>query len=109
MDQFWLFTNTVNSRPVKADEFSCGVDPSTKERLWDVPLASNEDADDAVAASRAAFSSWAQTQWSHRQELLLAARKILLENKSNMATLLTKEGGKPVGSSAANTTFIKLS
>lgn len=108
IEQFTHFTNTINGAPRGANGSSHGVDPSTRERLWEVPLASQKDADAAVSASKAAFASWSSTQWSHRQQLLLAARDILLENKVNMATLLTKEGGKPVRLTASGSKISEL-
>ncbi|KAI4595436.1 hypothetical protein KJ359_006781 [Pestalotiopsis sp. 9143b] len=73
-----------------------GIDPSTRKPLWDVPVASQSDLDEAISASRNAFTSWSKTSWESRREKLLQAREILLENKVKMAELLTKEVGKPI-------------
>lgn len=82
-----------------------GIDPSTRKPLWDVPVASQSDLDEAISASRNAFTSWSKTSWESRREKLLQAREILLENKVKMAELLTKEVGKPVSITTTFTVF----
>lgn len=96
MNEFTLFVNTIDGQSSTGCRVTYGVDPSTKKKLWDVPVASAQDVDEAVSAARAAFAGWSGTTWSHRQELLLAARQVLQDSKARMATLLTKESGKPV-------------
>ncbi|KAM5376266.1 hypothetical protein ACJZ2D_005637 [Fusarium nematophilum] len=97
-DQFTSFSNTVNGESTPVKQVTQAVDPSTREKLWDVPVASHEDVENAVESAGKAFKTWSQTKWSERQELLLAARDVIVANREKLAPLLTKEGGKPVSS-----------
>lgn len=96
MEEFTTFANIINGGPATGSNFTHGIDPSTKEKLWDVPAASIDDLELAISSAQTAFKSWSKTTWSHRQASLTAARDILVENKEKLAVLLTKEGGKPV-------------
>ncbi|KAG5655679.1 hypothetical protein KAF25_009178 [Fusarium avenaceum] len=96
MEEFTTFANIINGGPASGSNFTQGIDPSTKQKLWDVPIASIDDLELAISSARTAFKSWSKTTWSHRQASLTAARDILVDNKDKLAILLTKEGGKPI-------------
>jgi acyl-CoA reductase-like NAD-dependent aldehyde dehydrogenase len=96
MDEFSSFVNTVGGNPTSGLQVTQGTNPSTRQKLWDVPVASLEDVERATASARIAFKDWSQSSWSQRQDSLVAARDILVAHRSKLATLLTKEGGKPV-------------
>lgn len=100
MEEFTTFANIINGGPASGSNFSQGIDPSTGQKLWDVPVASIDDLDLAISSAQTAFKSWSKTTWSRRQASLTAARDILVENKDKLAILLTKEGGKPVSISS---------
>ncbi|KIW29428.1 uncharacterized protein PV07_05243 [Cladophialophora immunda] len=55
---FGHFTNIVNDQPRHSERQYRGVDPTNKEALWDVPVASVADVDNAVEAASRAFASW---------------------------------------------------
>ena len=96
MEEFTTFANVINGGLASGSHFTQGVDPSTKQKLWDVPVASPDDIEAAVTSAQTAFKTWSKTTWARRQASLTAARDILLHNKDRLAVLLTKEGGKPV-------------
>ncbi|KAH7240474.1 aldehyde dehydrogenase domain-containing protein [Fusarium solani] len=96
MDEFSSFVNTVGGNPTSGLQVTQGTNPSTRQKLWDVPVASLEDVERAIASARIAFKDWSQSSWSQRQDSLVAARDILVAHRSKLATLLTKEGGKPI-------------
>ncbi|KIL88391.1 hypothetical protein FAVG1_08470 [Fusarium avenaceum] len=96
MEEFTTFSNIINGGPASGSNFTQGIDPSTGQKLWDVPVASIDDLDLAISSAQTAFKSWSKTTWSRRQVSLTAARDILVENKDKLAILLTKEGGKPI-------------
>jgi delta 1-pyrroline-5-carboxylate dehydrogenase len=102
MEEFTTFANIINGGPASASHFTQGIDPSTKQKLWDVPVATPDDLELAISSAQTAFKSWSKTTWSHRQASLTAARDILVENKEKLAVLLTKEGGKPVSITVKN-------
>ncbi|KAI6754882.1 hypothetical protein HG530_012634 [Fusarium avenaceum] len=96
MEEFTTFANIINGGPASGSNFTQGIDPSTGQKLWDVPIASVDDLDLAISSAQTAFKSWSKTTWSRRQASLTAARDILVDNKDKLAILLTKEGGKPI-------------
>ncbi|EXL97801.1 aldehyde dehydrogenase domain-containing protein [Fusarium oxysporum II5] len=95
MEDFTTFVNTVNGTSV-AGKWTQGTDPSTTQKLWDVPVASSEDIENAISAAKTAFTQWSKTSWSERQNALLDARDVLIYHKPALAQLITKEGGKPI-------------
>ncbi|OIW29510.1 aldehyde dehydrogenase [Coniochaeta ligniaria NRRL 30616] len=96
MKAFFKFANVIGGLPRSGGRIHRGVDPSTKTPLWDVPVASRQDVEDAVTSAKSAFPSWSRSSWEHRRHLLLQARDVLLANRTQMAELITKEGGKPI-------------
>ncbi|KAI0528461.1 aldehyde dehydrogenase [Xylaria digitata] len=96
MDSFFTFSNTVGGQPILSERMHQGVDPSTKKSLWDVPVASKQNVEDAVASAKTAFPAWSRSSWESRKQLLLRAREVLLTNMAPMTELVTKEGGKPI-------------
>ncbi|RKL17103.1 hypothetical protein BFJ68_g4608 [Fusarium oxysporum] len=95
MEHFTTFVNTVNGTSVTG-KVTQGIDPSTRQKLWDVPVASSEDIENAVSSAKSAFTQWSKTSWSDRQNALLDARDVLIYHKPALAQLITKEGGKPI-------------
>lgn len=95
MEDFTSFVNTVNGASVNG-KVTQGTDPSTRQKLWDVPVASSDDIENAISAAKTAFAQWSTTPWSERQNALLDARDVLIYHKPALAQLITKEGGKPV-------------
>jgi acyl-CoA reductase-like NAD-dependent aldehyde dehydrogenase len=71
-------------------------DPSTGEEIGRAPLMSASDVAAAVARARAAQPAW--TALSHRQRarFILRAREIVLDRLDEVATLISRETGKPV-------------
>ncbi|KAJ3535741.1 hypothetical protein NM208_g7014 [Fusarium decemcellulare] len=96
MTEFTTFANIIDGKSITGERVAHGIDPSTKKQLWDVPVASPQDIETAVLSARAAFKTWSKTSWAERQDALLTARDVILENKTKLATLLTKENGKPI-------------
>lgn len=93
---FDTFYNTIAGQKRSSPNITQGTDPSTRKPLWSVPVATDQDLEDAVTSAQQAFPAWSQTPWAERQRLLSSAHEILLSNIDKMAVLLTQEGGKPV-------------
>lgn len=105
---FTIFSNIVAGQLRSSAKLHRGINPSTKEELWAVPVASEEDVNDAVEAAQNALKSWSTSSWKSRQQLLLDSRQLLLDNGEDMAELLTKEGGKPVSFLLSNLQMTNL-
>ncbi len=72
------------------------VDPSTGATIAEVPLASAADLDEALATSERAFAVWRATDADTRSAILRRAAGLMRERTEAIATLLTREQGKPI-------------
>src|SRR5437588_4828630 len=76
------------------------VSPVTGETLAEVPDASPEDVDRAVAAARAAQPGWAALSAWERAEICHAIADLIEERREDFARDLTLEQGKPYAAEA---------
>ena len=81
------FDNIVDGKPRSASKFHQGVNPATGEKNWDVPIATEQDVDDAVKAANKAFVSWSQTPIEKRKE-------VYEQHTDDLVDLLNIETGK---------------
>ena len=72
------------------------VDPSTGERIAQVPRSKAADVDRAVAAARAAFPGWRRTAPADRGRLLTACAAHLREESGQLAPLGSLDSGLPL-------------
>ncbi|GAB7344245.1 hypothetical protein MBLNU457_2126t1 [Dothideomycetes sp. NU457] len=89
------FSNVVDGKNRSADNFHQGVDPTTGQKLWDVPIATQQDVDDAVEAGLKAFQSWSQTTLDERRDYIRKYIELYKRYENEMTELLKKETGKP--------------
>lgn len=71
------------------------INPSTKEVIGTVPEGGAEEATLAVDAAYRAFNTWSKKTADERSELLYRWYELIREQQEKMATLMTKEQGKP--------------
>lgn len=90
------FYNIVGTEKRGSDSIHHGVNPVTGENLWDVPVASEQDLNDAVAIAKKAFPAWRDTPLEKRKETLMKTCDYLGPHLEDIITLLCKETGKPV-------------
>jgi acyl-CoA reductase-like NAD-dependent aldehyde dehydrogenase len=64
---FSTFSNIVNGERRSSANLSRTVDPSNRELLWDVPVASKQDVNDAAAAAKEEMPSWSKIAWYERR------------------------------------------
>ncbi len=70
-------------------------DPATGEEVGRAPLASAVDVSRAVARARAARKSWAALSFRERGAVVMRARALVLEELEDIASLVSRESGKP--------------
>jgi succinate-semialdehyde dehydrogenase/glutarate-semialdehyde dehydrogenase len=70
--------------------------PATGEVVDSVPKGGAKDAERAVEAAQRAFPGWADTPFAKRAEILYKLERLIRERENGLATLLTKEQGKPL-------------
>lgn len=73
------------------------LNPATGETIAQVADCGPTEAERAVKAAHEAFQSWKCTTAAERSDLLLAWRNLLVENAQDLALILTREMGKPLG------------
>lgn len=93
---FDTFHNIIDGQQRGSKNIHNGIDPTNGEKLWDVPIASQQDVDDAVAAAKRVFPSWSKTPFEKRKEMLANFAELFNSYKDEMTNLLCKETGKPV-------------
>jgi succinate-semialdehyde dehydrogenase/glutarate-semialdehyde dehydrogenase len=77
------------------------VNPATEVEIGRLPIASEQDIDDALAAARSAFPSWSQKNAWERAAILTRAAAIIEARRAAMTEILTLENGKPLADSSA--------
>lgn len=70
--------------------------PANGELVDTAPEGGREDAKRAIDVAAKAFGEWSKTPFSRRGEILFEAARLIREQERDLATLLTKEQGKPL-------------
>ncbi|MEO6185704.1 MAG: aldehyde dehydrogenase family protein, partial [Steroidobacteraceae bacterium] len=73
------------------------INPATEEVVAACPRADLAQLNQAVAAAKSAFPSWAATPLAERARLLNKLADAIDANAASLAPLLTQEQGKPLG------------
>ncbi len=75
------------------------INPATGERIGSVPALTNSQITTTIKAAEQAFQSWRKTTAAERAEKMRSWHKLIIENKEDLARLLTIEQGKPLAES----------
>jgi acyl-CoA reductase-like NAD-dependent aldehyde dehydrogenase len=73
-----------------------GIDPTTGKALWEAPVATQKDLDDAVVAAKNAYKTWSKLPLQERTALMEEFALRLDKYKEEFSELLYREIGKPV-------------
>lgn len=92
--EFDKFYNVVGGHNRTSDQVHNAVNPRTRERLWDIPIATQHDVDNAVIAAEQAFQEWRLTSLEHRQKLMRKFLELWQEHQAEFVDLLMAENGK---------------
>ena len=91
------YSMSINGESVAADSYVEVRNPAnTQEVVGECPVASSAQLDQAIAAAKTAFGSWRHSTDSERVEACQVISKVCEDNAEELATLLTKEQGKPL-------------
>ena len=93
------FFNIINNEKRGGAEVHQVTNPRTEEPLWDCPIASTQDLEDAIAAANKAFPAWSRTTVAERQALLVKMADVIQQNAAELIEILMQETGKSVSSS----------
>ena len=89
------FYNIIDGQQRWSNEIHHFVNPSTGQELWDVPIGSEKDLNEAVEGSKKAFPAWRDTPLEKRKEMLVKFADLCESYSDEFTTLLCKESGKP--------------
>ncbi|KAH9863670.1 hypothetical protein J1614_009602 [Plenodomus biglobosus] len=92
---FEEFHNIVDGKKRGSDKTHHGINPSTGKELWGVPVASEKDLDDAVAAAKKAFPAWRDAGIEKRKEVMGKLVELYSQYTEEFTTLLCAELGRP--------------
>jgi acyl-CoA reductase-like NAD-dependent aldehyde dehydrogenase len=92
-NQMWIGGKWVT--PAKGETFPT-YNPATGEVIAQIPLASQQNIDNAVAAARQAYTTWSQLKQSERSAFVMKISAAIKEHIEELAKLETLEHGTPV-------------
>ncbi|WP_029063099.1 NAD-dependent succinate-semialdehyde dehydrogenase [Labrenzia sp. DG1229] len=81
------FRKTIATLPV--------VNPANEEVIGDLPIADQNDLDDALEAAGRGFKVWSRTSPRDRSDIILKAARLMRERINDVAYSITCEHGKP--------------
>ncbi|KAL2850775.1 Aldehyde/histidinol dehydrogenase [Aspergillus pseudodeflectus] len=90
------FQNIINGKKSSTAETRHGINPATAKPNPEVPVSTQTDVDDAVAAAQEAFKTWSEVPLAERANALRAFADGLEPYAEDFAKLLTQEQGKPL-------------
>merc|ERR1719195_2556855 len=68
--------------------------PATNQVVTQVPQATNDEMNEAVASAKEAYASWSKTSPLARQQIMFKYQALIKENLAEVARLITLEQGK---------------
>ncbi|KAJ4345224.1 uncharacterized protein N0V89_011353 [Didymosphaeria variabile] len=90
------FVQIIDGKSVPTEKTRRGINPATLEEKEEVPVATEDNLNQAVEAARKAFRSWSKVSWDKRKNKLLAWADAIEAHKKEFADLLVAEQGKPL-------------
>ena len=90
-----MSTQTRPSLMTEAAEI-VSYDPATGEEIGRAPLTSSQGVTQATRRAREAQPAWAALSFRERGRIILKARQIVLDEVDGIATLISRETGKPI-------------
>ena len=91
------YLNTINGQLVSSEQSMESINPATGEMLGRVPVSSQAQVAQAIAAARAAQPAWAARPDSERKALMMKVAEVIKTNAPYLSEWVTKEQGKPLG------------
>ncbi|MEF2292875.1 MULTISPECIES: CoA-acylating methylmalonate-semialdehyde dehydrogenase [Virgibacillus] len=96
MGEIRTLKNFVNGKWVGSETktFEDVLNPATEEVVARVPISTKKELDEAVEIASEAFQLWSNTAVPKRARILFKFQQLLMENKEDLARLITIENGK---------------
>lgn len=90
-----FYINGAWVTPSQANDFPV-IDPSTEEVTATISLGSKADTDAAVAAAKAAFSTWRMSSKAERLDLMKSILDVYMKYSDEMGAQISREMGAPI-------------
>ncbi|KAF4954252.1 hypothetical protein FSARC_12189 [Fusarium sarcochroum] len=90
------YVQIINGKSAPTDKTRHGINPATLKDKPEVPVATQENLNQAVEAARKAYKTWSKVPWQERKEKLFAWADAVEAQKKDFADLLVSEQGKPI-------------
>ncbi|MGI8518761.1 MAG: CoA-acylating methylmalonate-semialdehyde dehydrogenase [Acidimicrobiia bacterium] len=91
MINHWINGQRWDRNPVRTGPI---YNPATGATADEVALGSADDVDSAVESALAAYDEWRETPVTRRQNVMFAFRELVVNNRHEIAKLITAEHGK---------------
>ncbi|KAG9074189.1 hypothetical protein FRC06_010871 [Ceratobasidium sp. 370] len=88
------YTHIINGKAVTSSKKIDVINPATQRKIAEVPVATKEQLDEAVAAARAALPAWSAKSPDERAEVLNQIAGVIEKNLEEYKKILTSEQGK---------------
>ncbi|KAH8880985.1 aldehyde dehydrogenase [Thozetella sp. PMI_491] len=98
------FVQIINGRSSPTGKTRRAVNPATLEEKAEVPVATRDDLDRAVASAKDAFKLWRQKPYQERRDAVLAFANAVEARRNEFRDLLIAEQGKPLPQAESETT-----
>lgn len=94
-----VLKNYINGEWIESDskETIDVYNPATKEVIAKVPVSTRAELDHAAEIAHNAFQEWKEVAVPKRARILFKLQQILIDNKEELAEIITKENGKSIG------------
>jgi malonate-semialdehyde dehydrogenase (acetylating)/methylmalonate-semialdehyde dehydrogenase len=83
----------------KTENYEVVYNPANGEAIAEVPLSTLEDVNQATKVAAKAFESWKNVAVPRRARILFKYQQLLIDNKEELAQLITLENGKALSES----------
>lgn len=90
------YTLLIGGEPVATSHHAAIANPSNGDVVGYMPLGTEADLDQAVAAAGKAFKTWSQVSNEERANACRAIAEKISEHAEELAQILTREQGKPL-------------
>ncbi len=98
------YANIINGKETGAEKYFASVNPGkSSEIIGHFPLATADQAVEAVESAWKAFQTWSKTTPEHRAELLLTAARLMKERRHEFSAMMILEAGKNFAEAEADT------
>ncbi|MFD1606974.1 NAD-dependent succinate-semialdehyde dehydrogenase [Oceanobacillus luteolus] len=89
----------INGKWIQTEHTLVVKSPATNEIVSEVPLGDASHVQQAIDAAKASFPAWSKLVAQERSNILLAIADKMTDKKELLASMITREMGKPIGDS----------